>query len=176
MDYDSGEKDLFNLNVDSAARREYENAHGTTEADPDAHRDVDGDDNNAASESSASEENSSLEETLESTESSSSVTAATGVTGINGGPGVTPQRSRESHRDSEETVVNARETVSRETTERSKTHAETSATETQATAPTPSINGPGSQLHTAPIETNGPGAGLAAPDSGGQVIPRPGVH
>ena len=174
VDYDSGEKDLFNLNVDSAARSEYEKTYGTTEADPDANRDAGGDLNDdALVETSASEENVSLEETLESIETSAHVTAGTGVTGVDGGPGVTPQRSHESRRDSEETVASPRETTVRETAER-RTRAETTAPETQV--PTPTVNGPGGQLHTAPVETKGPGAGMDSPGSEGQVIPRPGVH
>ena len=174
VDYDSGEKDLFNLNVDSAARSEYEKTYGTTEADPDANRDAGGDlHDDVIDESSASEENVSLEETLESIETSAHVTAGTGVTGVNGGPGVTSQRSHESHRDNEETVASPRETIVRETVER-RTRAETAAPETQV--PTPAANGPGGQLHTTPVETKGPGAGLDSPGTEGQVIPRPGVH
>ena len=92
---------------------------------------------------------------------------------MDGGPGVTPQRNHESRRDSEETVVSPRETTVRETAER-RTRAETTAPETQV--PTPTVNGPGGQLHTAPVETKGPGAGMDSPGSEGQVIPRPGVH
>lgn len=172
VDYNTGEKDLFNTAIDSSARSAYENAHGTSVADPNANRMVE--DDELPSETSSVEESTEAIESLENDETSAHVTAATGVTGVNGGPGVNP---REYTREHTRETTTASESSPQETTAR-RTRAETTVAEPMTTvaAPNANVNGPGGQLHTSAVETKGPGAGLDSPGSDGQVIPRPGVH
>ena len=92
VDYNTGEKDLFNTAIDSSARSAYENAHGTSVADPNANRVIE--DDELPSETSSVEESSEEIESLENYETSAHVTAATGVTGVNGGRVLIPANIR----------------------------------------------------------------------------------
>ena len=75
VSYNSGERDLFNLDVDPAARRAYEDVNGTTEYDPNARRWY--------------EEETLPPETPPETLPPETTAPPEPVTGIHGGPGLT---------------------------------------------------------------------------------------